>query len=224
MEDIASYSCVSEPGNIWSRFVLECCQCFVAYCHHPQRRGYWGNRRWRCLSSESLWAKQISQHTLGFYFIQCVLAGSSKRGSSTDKKEKEMNVQSCSGSVQIFLCSFLTWPFLIPSPLSSSLSPLHSPIAILLNCRPSAACCQALLYCSPIKPHDSVFLSVFFCCHSQPSFSRCSFSVYLLWSHARAEGVLWRKFDITKIWERVKKIPDSSEIMSSTNVVINVLS
>lgn len=72
--------------------------------------GYWGNWPCRCLPSEIQHAEQISQHSWGFHFIQRLWAALKEVLLPCKKKEKEVVTQWSSGSVQIFLCCYLTWP------------------------------------------------------------------------------------------------------------------
>lgn len=108
-----------------------------------QRHGYWGNWRWQCFSSEIWWAQQTSQQAQGFHFIQCALTGQlQKKFFFHTKNEEEVVAQSCSGSVQIFLSSSLTWLFSSPSLPS---------LFYLLSCCGSA-CANVFPLCFMVHP------------------------------------------------------------------------
>lgn len=115
-----------------------------------QHRGYWGDR-----------------HTQGFYFIQCVLMGSSKRSSSSTHKKRggsrntKLHWQCANLPFQLLDLTVFFFYFIIPSPPSLSSYSLVSFVAVVQPVQTSSRS-ALLLICQPLIAPSSLVLSVCF--------------------------------------------------------------
>lgn len=105
--------------------------------------------------------KPPSTHKDFISFSVCLWAAPKEVPLPHTKKEEEVVTQSCSGSVQIFLSSSLTWlVFFIPSPPSLSSYSLVSFVVVVQPVQTSSRS-ALLLICQPLIAPSSLFLSVF---------------------------------------------------------------